>query len=210
MSALETLLEDFGSTSPPVQGPATRTESASAEPAFREADLEGKKLEAFEKGYRAGWDDAVKAQSDDRTRISSAFGQHLQDLSFTYHEAYTQVMNAVTPLLNEMVTSLMPALARETLGHHIVDQLKTMSREIGQMEVVIAVAPNRVEAVTPLLKQDFGFPIRLMPDDTLAEEQADIRFGDTERQIDLSDLIASVAEAVEGFAHDNRRKMTHG
>ncbi|SMX32020.1 ABC transporter ATP-binding protein [Maliponia aquimaris] len=209
MSALQDLLEDFGGA-PLARGSATRAEAAPQQPAFNEADLEGKKLEAFEKGYRAGWDDSVKSQSDDRTRISSAFGQHLQDLSFTYHEAYTQVMNAVTPLLNEMVNALMPALARETLGHHIVDQLKAMSREIGQMEVVIAVAPTRVEAVTPLLKSDFAFPIQLVPDDTLAEEQADIRFGETERQIDLSDLIASVAEAVEGFAHDNRRKMTHG
>lgn len=209
MSALQDLLEDFGGASP-ARTRQTRPEAAPAEPPFSEADLEGKKLEAFEKGYRAGWDDAVKAQSDDRTRISSAFGQHLQDLSFTYHEAYTQVMNAVTPLLNEMVSALMPAIARDTLGHHVVEQLQAMSREIGQMAVVIAVAPTRVEAVEALLKGDFGFPIQLVPDDTLAEEQADIRFGDTERQIDLSDLIASVAEAVEGFAHDNRRKMTHG
>jgi flagellar assembly protein FliH len=209
MSALEDLLEDFGSAQP-ARGQTPRSEATPPQPAFSEADLEGKKLEAFEKGYRAGWDDSVKAQSDDRTRISSAFGQHLQDLSFTYHEAYTQVMNAVTPLLNEMVSALMPALARETLGHHVVEQLQAMSREIGQMEVVIAVAPTRVEAVGPLLKRDFAFPIQLVPDDTLAEEQADIRFGETERQIDLSDLIASVAEAVEGFAHDNRRKMTHG
>lgn len=206
MSTLGSLLEDFGSTAP-----ARRTaQPAPVDPSFSEAELEGKKLEAFEKGYRAGWDDAVKAQSDDRMRISSTFGQHLQDLSFTYHEAYTQVMNAVTPLLNEMVASLLPSIARDTLGHHIVDQLQAMSRQIGTMEVVIAVHSNKMEAVTPLLDHDFGFPIDLIPDDTLDEEQADIRFGQTERQIDLSDLIASVTEAVEGFAHDNRRKMKHG
>ncbi len=206
MTLLADLLEDFGSVYP--VGPAALSQPV--EPAFSEAELEGKKLEAFEKGYRAGWDDSVKALSDDRTRISSAFGQHLQDLSFSYHEAYTQVMNAVTPLLDEMVASLLPEMARATLGHHIVEQLQAMSREIGRMEVVIAVAPGKVDAVTPLLEADFGFPIQLMPDDTLSEGQADIRFGQTERQIDLSDLIASVTEAVEGFAHDNRRKMNNG
>lgn len=207
MSGLAALLEDFGSAPAPSRAkPAPEP----VQPAFSEADLEGKKLEAFEKGYRAGWDDAVKAQSDDRTRISSAFGQHLQDLSFTYHEAYTQVMNAVTPLLDDVVGTLLPEIARATLGHHIVEQLQAMSREIGRMEVVVAVAPGKIDAVTPLLDHDFGFPIQLIPDDTLAEEQADIRFGQTERQIDLGDLIASVAEAVEGFAHDNRRKMNHG
>ncbi|MGP6089157.1 ABC transporter ATP-binding protein [Antarctobacter jejuensis] len=206
MTMLADLLEDFGSVS--LVG--TAGPSQPAEPAFSEAELEGKKLEAFEKGYRAGWDDAVKAQSDDRTRISSAFGQHLQDLSFTYHEAYTQVMNAVTPLLDEMVASLLPEMARATLGHHIVEQLQTLSREIGHMEVVVAVAPGKIEAVTPLLEADFGFPIQLVADDTLSEEQADLRFGQTERQIDLGDLIAAVSEAVQGFAHDNRRKMNNG
>ncbi|ASP19846.1 ABC transporter ATP-binding protein [Antarctobacter heliothermus] len=206
MSELSALLEDFGSAIPGHLAFPT----ASPGPSITEAELEGQKLESFEKGYRAGWDDAVKAQSDDRSRISSSFGQHLQDLSFSYHEAYSQVMNAVTPLLNEMVASLLPNIARETLGQHIVEQLQVMSREIGAMEVVIAVNPKRVDAITPLLDRDVGFPIQIAPDDTLAEEQADIRFGQTERQIDLSDLIASVAEAVEGFAHDNRRKMKHG
>lgn len=206
MSGLAAFLEDFGSVIPGYLA----VQAAPVEAGITEADLEGQKLEAFEKGYRAGWDDAVKAQSDDRSRISSAFGQHLQDLSFSYHEAYSQVMNAVTPLLDEMVASLLPQIARETLGHHIVEQLQVMSREIGAMEVVIAVNPKRVDAITPLLDRDVGFPILIAPDDTLAEEQADIRFGQTERQIDLSDLITSVAEAVEGFAHDNRRKMKHG
>ncbi|MBY6114132.1 ABC transporter ATP-binding protein [Mameliella alba] len=207
MTALSDILEDFGSTLV-TPGPVVMAEPV--EPGISEAELEGLKLEAFEKGYRAGWDDAVKAQSDDRSRISSAFGQHLQDLSFTYHEAYTQVMNAVTPLLNEMVASLLPEIARQTLGQHIVEQLQSMSRDIGMMEVTIAVHPARVDAIMPLIDRDFGFPIQLIADDTLAEEQADIRFGETERQIDLSDLTASVAEAVEGFAHDNRRKMKHG
>jgi flagellar assembly protein FliH len=206
MSDLRALFEDFGSVS--VMHAVDVAENRLS--GISEEDLEGQKLESFEKGYRAGWDDAVKAQSDDRLRISSAFGQHLQDLSFTYHEAYTQEMNAVTPLLNEMVVSLLPAIARETLGQHIVDQLKTMSREIGTMRVVVAVNSDKIDAMTPLLDRDFGFPIDLVADDTLAVEQADIRFAETERQLDLSDMIASVAEAVEGFAHDNRRKMSNG
>lgn len=206
MTPLEDLLEDFGSGAGGRPVPSVQPAGA----AVSESDLEGQKLESFEKGYRAGWDDAVKAQSDDHTRISSAFGQHLQDLSFTYHEAYTQVMNAVTPLLEEMVGSLLPEIAHQTLGHHIVEQLKAMSHEIGAMEVVIAVAPAKLDAVTPLLDREFNFPIQLIGDETLEEEQADIRFGETERQIDLADLIASVAEAVQGFSHDNRRKLNHG
>lgn len=204
MSALEDLLEDFGSKG---GGFATPVRS---EPAISESELEGHKLESFEKGYRAGWDDAVKAHADERTHISSAFGQHLQDLNFTYHEAYGQMMNAVSPLLTEMVSALLPEIARATLGHHIAEQLEKLSAEIGGIAVEIAVAPDKIASVEPLLQADYGFPVRVVGDDTLAEEQADIRFGEQERQIDLGDLIASVTEAVQGFAHDNQRKMSHG
>lgn len=202
MSALGQLFEDFGTLTPTL-APEDKTE-------YVEADLEGQRLEAFENGYKAGWDDAIKAQSDEQTRISSGFGQHLQDLSFTYHEACGQVLNAMTPLLDEMVNVLLPGIAKATLGAHIVDKLQDMSREIGTMEVLIAVSPANHEAVSRLLESDFGFPLQVVDDPTLAAEQADIRFGKTEKQIDLSDLVKSVSEAVEGFAYDNRRKLANG
>ena len=203
MTALHDLLEDFGASLPTLV-PAQPGSSIS------ESELEGQKLESFEKGYRAGWDDAIKAQSDEKDRISSSFGQHLKDLSFTYHEAHAQVMNAVTPLLNEMANVVLPEVARAALGQHVAEQLEKLGQEIAGVEVEIAVAPARTEAVAPLLEDDYGFPIRLVADDTLEEEQADIRFGQHERQIDLGDLIASVTEAVEGFAHDNQRNLKHG
>jgi flagellar biosynthesis/type III secretory pathway protein FliH len=204
LSDLHDLLEDFGRSA------QAASPQLSASPGVSEADLEGQKLESFEKGYRAGWDDAVAAQSDEASRISSAFGQHLHDLSFTYHEAYGQMMAAVTPLLTELVETFLPETVRATLGQHIAEQLEKRAQEIGQLEVEVAVAPSRIDAVAPMLDGGFSFPLRLVADDTLAEEQADIRFGGQERQIDLGDLIASVTEAVQGFAHDNERIRDHG
>ena len=80
-----------------------------ATPRWKKSKLQ---LDAFEEGYRAGWDDAIKAQSDDRTRISE-FAQNLQDLSFTYHEAYSHAINAMTPLLEDIVRSVLPKIAHE-------------------------------------------------------------------------------------------------
>lgn len=204
MTGLQDILEDFGAA---VRASPVWT---AAEPQISDSEIEGMKLESFESGYKAGWDDAVKAHSDDRARISSALGQHLQDLSFTYHEAYSQVMNAVTPLLNEMVQVVLPEIARASLAQHIADQLAGRAKDAGALDVMVAVSPSRIAAVRPLLEQDFGFPIELVEDDTLDEEQADIRFGETETQIDLGDLVASVKEAVDGFTHDNRRKIANG
>ncbi|WP_425097621.1 ABC transporter ATP-binding protein [Tropicibacter sp. S64] len=201
MNPLRQMFEDFGEA----QKTVGKTEVALAE-----VDLEGVRLEAFENGFKAGWDDALKAQSDDRTRISSALAQHLQDLSFTYHEASNHMLDAISPLLKEMVNALLPGIARATIGMHLVDKLHEMAKDIGSVEVEIAVSAANLDGITDLLSQDFGFPVSVVEDDTLADEQADIRFGQVEKQIDLGDLLASVSEAVEGFAHDNRRKLANG
>lgn len=200
MTLLRNFLDDFGSH--PVAEPQSNVLPAE--------DFEAKRIEVFETGYKAGWDDAIRAHSDDKTRISSAFGQHLQDLSFTYHEAYGQVMNAMRPLLEDIVGTLLPGIARETVGAHLVQELQRQASEIGALDVVIAIAPGRQEAVAPLLEGDFGFPIKLIEDDTLAEDQADIRFGKTERQVDLGALVDQVSEAIQGFAHENHRKIANG
>jgi flagellar assembly protein FliH len=67
-----------------------------------------------------------------------------------------------------------------------------------------------MEAVAPLLEDDFGFPIHLVADPALSPEQADLRFGQSERQIDLGELLNTVTEAVQGFVHDQRRKTANG
>lgn len=53
MTSLSSYLEDFGT---PVigGGPASVSDET----------LETERLEAFDKGYRAGWDDAIKAKTD--------------------------------------------------------------------------------------------------------------------------------------------------
>lgn len=201
MTRLAEVLEDFGSAMATPAAPAALHDDGA---------IEAARLEGFDTGYRAGWDDAIKAQNDDHARIASDFAQNLQDLSFTYHEAYSQVLNGISPLLEEVVGKLLPGTLRDTLGLHISDQLGAMAREIGALEVQIAVAPGNAEAVSPLIEQDFGFPLTLVEDDTLTDGQADIRFGETEKQIDLSGLLSDVAQAVQGFVHDNRRKNSHG
>ena len=59
--------------------------------------LEDEKLAAYDTGYRAGWDDANAAQSDDQTRMKADLARNLQTLGFTYHEARTHILKALWP-----------------------------------------------------------------------------------------------------------------
>ena len=85
---------DFGSFSDPI----LTTDAASSD------EQESVRLEAFEKGYQAGWDDSSIAHQTEREKVSSELAQNLQDMSFTYHEAYAKLSLAMKPLLTKCVT----------------------------------------------------------------------------------------------------------
>ena len=200
MNALSDLLEDFGAAA----------ESGGHTIHMSEDEGEAMRLEAFEQGYKAGWDDAIKAQSEDHRRISSDLAQNLQDLSFTYHEAYSQVVEGMTPLLNDMIESLLPKLARESLGLHVIELLQDLTRTQSAQSVEIVVASGSREAIAPLLDGDFKMPVTLTEDPRLAEGQADIRFGEVERRVDLAAVLNNIQEALQGFIHENRKEVVNG
>jgi len=199
MSLLNTL-EDFGAfTGTTVNGPE-----------LSEDERETQRLDIFEQGYRAGWDDAIKAQSDDQSRITSDFAQNLQDLSFTYHEAHAQIVNAMQPLMTQIVDSLLPEMARQSLGQQIVGELRNLARSQALPQVEIVVAPANKAALEPWLDQEFSFPIALRDDAMMGEGQAEIRFAEAERQIDLTGVVDGIATAMRGFFNENKKELRHG
>lgn len=200
MNALADLLEDFGT------GPA----HAGAMIQMNEDEHEAMRVDAFEQGYKAGWDDAIKTQSEDQSRISSDLAQNLQDLSFTYHEAYSQVVEGMAPLLNDMIESLLPTLARDALGLHVVEMLQDLTLTQSAQSVEVVVAPANRAAIAPLLSGDFKMPVTLTDDPQLAEGQADIRFGQIERRVDLAAVLNNIQEALQGFMQDNRKEVVNG
>lgn len=200
MTDLADLLEDFG----------TAPQHAATVFQMTEDEADVLRAEAFEQGYKSGWEDAIKAQSQDQTRISSDLAQNLQDLSFTYHEAYSQVVEGMAPLLNDMVESLLPKVARDALGLHVVELLNDLTRSYSEQPVEIVVATDNSEAVAPLLKGDFKMPVSLTEDPQLAQGQAEIRFGKVERRVDLTAVLNNIQEALRGFMHDNRKEVVNG
>ncbi|MEC3861564.1 ABC transporter ATP-binding protein [Mesobacterium sp. TK19101] len=199
MTALADLLPNFGSSTLERQDPRMDVEA-----------LEVLKLASFEEGYKAGWDDAVKAQRGDFHRVSSDLAQNLQDLSFTYHEAVNHVVNATAPMLRQMVETLLPALGRDVLALHLADRLRTVLDGLDKPDVIIAVSPADHDTVAPMLDQVTSLPVRLQSDPMLGAGQADIRFGDTESRIDLGEVLEGISALVESFLYENEKALKHG
>ncbi|MGB2199806.1 MAG: ABC transporter ATP-binding protein [Pseudooceanicola atlanticus] len=194
------LLDDFGSQP---------TQSALSQ-AMAEEEVETLRLQSYEEGYKAGWEDAIKSQRDQSAHISDEFARNLQDLSFTYHEAHSQVMQAMTPLIQDIIDVVVPETVKETIGLRVVEQLSEMARRNGAHRVEIIVAPEDADKIRVLLDQDFGFPIEAMSDETLAEGQVFLRMAQEERQIDMEAVMSGIRQAVAGILQETERKMMHG
>ena len=167
-----------------------------------EMRLEEEKLEAFERGYGAGWEDAEKAQATGHQKVTSEFANNLRELSFTYHEAYGQMAKSLEPLLNRIVTSVLPEIAQKSLGPQISEILGEAAKTTSEQAVEIVVGSGNADLVREMLETQIGIPVRLIEEPSLGEGQAYLRFGDAERQIDYDDVLAGVSRAVDAFFHE--------
>lgn len=161
--------------------------------------IEEGKLAAYEQGYKAGWDDAAAAQDEDQTRIRADFSRNLQQLAFTYQEARSHVLKGVEPLLKEMVSRLLPDMARETLAPMVLEQVMPMAEELADQPVALVVNPAMRAPVESLIAQATGLPMEIVEEPSLAEGQVYIRLGGAETKVDLTRVTADIAAAVRGF-----------
>lgn len=184
-------LEVFDAPSVPKPDPGLVTTQVSV--------IEEAKLAAYEQGYKAGWDDSAAAASEDQTRIRADLARNLQQLSFTYQEARSHILKAVEPLLEEMVSRLLPETARETLAPLVLEQVMPMAEELTDQPVSLVLNPSMRMAVESLIAQATGLPMLIEEEPTLPEGQVYIRLGTTEAKVDLTRVTADIAAAVRGF-----------
>ncbi|QBF29688.1 hypothetical protein [Thalassococcus sp. S3] len=192
------LLEDFSSTALAVGETDTSDE----------LQLETERLAAFEQGYSAGWEDAIKAQAQDQTKVSATLAQTLADLTFTHREAHVQMLAAVTPLLEAIVEQIMPETLQQSLGPIVVEELEKLAAEHGDAPLELVCAPNHLQALEPMLPKTSD--LRIATDESLPEGQVFLRLGREERDINLKTVTDTIQAAISGFAHQIQKEQKHG
>lgn len=182
------LLEDFGSF----------TKSAVIE--LTETMLEEQRLDAFEKGYQAGWDDSAKASSDSNGKLTADTAQSLTDLSFTYQEAYVGLLTGLRPLIEQIVGAVLPQIASDTLAPRVSELLADLLKTHGKAPVELVVGQGQSSAMEPLLETQTALPLSLKEDASIGPNQVQLRFGNIcERDVDLDAVIKAISETVQSF-----------
>lgn len=163
------------------------------------SEREEMRLTAFEKGYTAGWDDAVAAQEGESRKLRADLARNLQDLSFTYHESRTHVLGAMEPLLRDMVSKVLPAIARKSLGQVALEALRPLAEEAAGGPISVVVNPASREIVEELLTAKVAMPFAFVEEPSLSEGQVYLRFGDAEHRVDLDGVISAIGAAIAAF-----------
>lgn len=194
------LLEDFGMSTPAVIAP----------PEIPEELAEEQRLASFEKGYTAGWDDAVTAKDQESNRISAELANSLEDLNFTYHEAQSQLLETLDPMFKVLVSAVLPDAMAASFGHHIVDQLAGMAKGQTDQPMQIVVAPGEGGPVRNLLPENFSVPVTVREDSALSPGQAYLRIGSSECEINCDALLESIQDSIDAFTYHAKEDSQYG
>lgn len=173
-------------------------------------EIEDGKLDAFENGYQAGWEDAVAAQSETMSHVSSGFANSLQNASFEYHELRATLNSTVETIVNGLTSSILPQIAQESLGAHIREQIISLSRGALDREIEIIVAPENEMAVQNILSDNPPRPFVLVTDELLAPTQALLKLNEKEIEIQMERAMTEVLQAVSAFFSSDLKEVTDG
>lgn len=187
------LLHDFGALS---QGKPV---------AITDVSLEEERLEAFEKGYQAGWDDCVKSQVEDGRRITADLVQNLQDIGFTYEEVHGEIMGAMQRLLQQITQTVLPPLSHAMLVPQVTEILHDLLETNGRQPVQLTAGPADLAILRHLTAEMPDLACTLTEDQTLASGQVLLRLGESERALDMPDVLLRIEHAVSGFFQQNQR-----
>ena len=171
----------------------------SMQPLVEGTAVEEAKVASFEQGYSAGWDDAVAAQQGDQTRIRADLARNLQSLSFTFQDARSHVLQAIRPLILQMVDRLLPEVAREALAPTVLEAIMPLAEELADAPLTLVLNPAAREQVEDLVTQATGLPMVIEEEPTMPEGQVYIRFGTAETKVDLAQVTTDIAIAVRAF-----------
>ena len=171
--------------------------------------LEEARLAAFEKGYRAGWDDCAAAAEEDQTRLRSDVARSLQTLSFTYEEARAHLLAALAPLLRDMTDRILPEIARDSIGLAVAEALVPLAAAMPPPPVTLVIAPAARAVVDAALDGASTPPLRIEEEPSLLPAQAWLRFDDRSEQIDLDGALEAIRAAVAAFLTPHQTERRH-
>ncbi len=199
-------LIDFGSAPDPEPNPIETI----SEPGLSGAEVEAIRTEAYEGGYKSGWDDAVKSAEAERKAISEELARNLRDIGFTYFEAREEILGGLRAFLEDLLDTLFPTLLSETLCAGVAEELADLAEPLMAGELSILVSPDDAEAVRTLLPLQGISDLEIVEEAALPPGLAHLKTATREVNIDAERIVSRLREALAAPAMQEEEERAHG
>lgn len=194
------MLQDFGSAVP----------GAETLQLVTEVEREAQSAATYEKGYDAGWEDALTARQKDQTTLSTELRENLQDLDFTLAEARRLVTAEFAPVIGTMLTSVLPPLLREQAIPMILQEVERQSEGGIPEHIALIVAPGDRDRLAPIIGTALGETVAVVEDATLGNGQIAIRLGEAETIFDPERFLHLLQDQFQGFSGIVNQERSNG
>jgi len=176
------------------------------------SDAETLRLEAYEAGYKSGWDDANSETAASDRRIAADLERNLSDLTFTYEEARAEVLQGISGLISSILTGFLPRLAAEAVLPRVADELDALIASVGSGTCRLLAAPGTCKQLDWLAEKYLEMELEIVPEPAYPDGRVTLHFAGETREIDLTDLLQTMSAAIRDFTGStpSENEVRHG
>ena len=160
----------------------------------------------YSRGLADGRAQAETSQNADISRSIEGISSTLADMAFGYEEARLRVLERLHTLLGQVSEAVLPLIARETFGAHLIDVIEAEFQTTTSSPIMIAVAPDLVETLNT---SSIGDLFTFVANPTLDVGQALMCQDNTHILLDLPALTLALQSALNGLERPERTQ-SHG
>lgn len=155
-------------------------------------DAAGELTQTYADGLAAGLVEAAEKFAADQVALRQELVQSVCDAAFSYHEAQAHMAASVAPLLEAMVSAILPAMLAPALHAHVMDMVQSALKTDLQRPVTLKVPAGQRAAVEAALA-DAQLPhIDIVTDPTLGGHAAWLIGPEQETALDLDETLAAI------------------
>jgi len=171
--------------------------------------LDDIKLNAYERGYVAGWDDSGQQAEREAQERRAAVERQIEALNFTYHEARGHVLRAMEPVFRAMLETVIPEAARAAIIPEVIGQLLPLAHAASDVPITLRISPGCRTAFEAAFGGLLLPPLDIRESAGLQPGQAEIVFDAQETRVDLAQAIEGLRGAIGRFYQIQFEEIRH-
>jgi flagellar assembly protein FliH len=166
--------------------------------------------QSFDDGYKEGWVDAQAASKSDQDRINADVATALQEAGFAYFEARQHIFNSMRPLLEAMVTQVLPKIAQTTFIPLVIEQIHELAQQT-EPPLRLLCSSELEEELKAIAASQLSFPVEILTEDSLSKTQVLLQMSNGETRIDLDQTLTGLEAAIVDFYElTNEKDVVNG